>query len=197
MRAGFARAQPLTVEDGEMNKQWLIALALVLCAGIGVMGISSRGWQRASNVKQADAAYRDGSFQAKIDVESGRKPHFSSGRWNTDQDRASFIAGYEQTYRELAETRTPKLTEPTPAELSGFRDGIVDGARDRKAAQPFQVSKTDNYRKMDRESPEVNSAPETYRHYYREAYSNGYQEGYYSQQEGVDLRTISKKSSPF
>jgi hypothetical protein len=180
-----------------MNKQSLVALALVLCGGVGVMGISSRGWQRASNAKQADAAYRDGSFQAKIDVERARKPHFSSGRWNTDQDRASFIAGYEQTYRELAETRSPKLVEPTVPELAGFRDGILDGARDRRAAQPFQVSRTDNYRKADREYPEMNADPEKYRQYYRDAYSNGYQEGYYSPQESADLRTISRKSGPF
>lgn len=170
-----------------MKKQWLIALVLVLCGGVGVMGISSRGWQRASNARQADAAYRDGSYQAKIDVERARKPHFSSGRWNSEQDRASFIAGYEQTYREMAETRSPKLVEPTSAELTGFRDGVADGARDRRGAQPFQVSRTDNYRKADREAVD-----------YRDAYSNGYQEGYYSsQQESADLRTISRKSVPF
>jgi hypothetical protein len=169
-----------------MNKQWLIALALVLCGGVAVMGISSRGWQSASNAKQADAAYRDGAYQAKIDVERARKPHFSSGRWNSDQDRASFIAGYEQTYREMAETRSPKLVEPTAAEFTGFRDGVADGSRDRRAAQPFQVSRTDNYRKADQAAD------------YRDAYANGYQEGYYaSQQESADLRTISRKWVPF
>lgn len=165
-----------------MNKQWLIALALILCGGVAVMGISSRGWQRAVNARQADAAYRDGCFQAKIDVERGRKPHFSTGRWNSDQDRASFIAGYEQTYRDLADARSPKLAEPTAAELMGFRDGAADGARDRRAAQPFQVNRTDNYRKADRAAD------------YRDAYSNGYQEGYYtSGPESADLRTISRK----
>jgi hypothetical protein len=169
-----------------MNKQWLIALALVLCGGVAVMGISSRGWQSASNAKQADAAYRDGAYQAKIDVERARKPHFSSGRWNSDQDRASFIAGYEQTYREMAETRSPKLVEPTAAEFTGFRDGVADGSRDRRAAQPFQVSRTDNYRKAEQAAD------------YRDAYANGYQEGYYaSQQESADLRTISRKWVPF
>ena len=169
-----------------MNKQWLISLALVLCGGVAVMGISSRGWQSASNAKHADAAYRDGAYQAKTDVERARKPHFSCGRWNSDQDRASFIAGYEQTYREMAETRSPKLVEPTAAEFTGFRDGVADGSRDRRAAQPFQVKRTDNYRKADQAAD------------YRDAYANGYQEGYYaSQQESADLRTISRKWVPF
>ena len=164
-----------------MNKQWLMALALVLCGGVAVMGISSRGWERASDPRQADAAYRDGSYQAKIDIERARKPHFSSGRWNSDQDRASFIAGYEQTYRELAETRSPKLAEPSATELLAFRDGVADGARHRRAAQPFQVNRTDNYRKADQAAD------------YRDAYANGYQEGYYAPtQESAELRTISR-----
>ncbi len=90
--------------------------------------------------------------------------------------------GYEQTYRELAEARSGKLVEPTAAELAGFRDGILDGAHDRTGAQPFQVSKTDNYRNAARGYAEMNTDPEIYRQYYRNAYSNGYQEGYYSTQ---------------
>jgi len=74
-----------------MNKRSLVVLVLVLCVGVGVVEVSRRGSQSGADSKQADAAYRDGSFQAKIDIESGRKPHFSSGRWSTDQDRASFI----------------------------------------------------------------------------------------------------------
>jgi len=180
-----------------MNKRSLVVLVLVLCVGVGVVEVSRRGSQSGADSKQADAAYRDGSFQAKIDIESGRKPHFSSGRWSTDQDRASFIVGYEQTYRELAEARSGKIVEPTAAELAGFRDGVLDGARDRLAAQPFQANKTDNYRKADRGYAEMNTDPDKYRQYYRDAYSNGYQEGYYSSQESADLRTVSRKSGPF
>ncbi|PYX40513.1 MAG: hypothetical protein DMG81_06010, partial [Acidobacteria bacterium] len=81
-----------------MKKQLLVATA-ILCVGLGLVAISSHGLGGALNVRQADAAYRDGAYQAKMDVQSGRKPHFSSGRWSTDQDRASFIAGYEQGYK--------------------------------------------------------------------------------------------------
>jgi hypothetical protein len=167
-----------------MKKQMWWVLGLVLCVGIGALAF--HGSQGLVNVKQADAAYRDGSFQAKIDVEKGRKPHFSSGRWNSDQDRASFIAGYQQTYRELADARQTKFASPSATELVGFRDGLLDGARHRKSAQPFQVSKTDNYRKAGYAEADA----------YREAYSNGYQQGYYSPSDS-DLRTISQTSSPF
>jgi hypothetical protein len=48
-----------------------------------------------------DAAFRDGLFLGKLDAESGRKPHLSIGRWNTARDRASFVAGYQQGYRQV------------------------------------------------------------------------------------------------
>ena len=168
-----------------MKKQLWWVVALFLCGGLGVVGYRSPGG--AADTRQADAAYRDGSFQAKIDIANGRKPHLASGRWGTDQDRASFIAGYEQTYRELAESRAMKLAEPSAAELAGFRDGVLDGARHRKAAQPFQVNKTNNYLNVG--YAEVDA--------YRGAYSNGYQQGYYTQAESADLKTISQTSSPF
>ena len=175
-----------------MKKQLWWVVGLVVCGAIGALAF--RGPQGPVDERQADAAYRDGSFQAKIDVASGRKPHFSSGRWSTDQDRASFIAGYEQTYRETSDARDRKLAAPSPAELAAYRDGLMDGARHRKSAQPFQVSKTENFRKAG--SAEANADPEKYRQYYREAYSNGYQEGYYTLADGADL-TISQTSRPF
>jgi hypothetical protein len=46
------------------------------------------------------AAFRDGVFQARLSVERGQAEHLSLGRWNSDQDRASFIAGYQQSYRQ-------------------------------------------------------------------------------------------------
>ena len=132
-----------------------------------------------------NAAYRDGAYLAKIDVEKGRKAHFSSGRWGTDQDRASFIAGYEHSYKTLMEAIK---SEPSASELAGYRDGVMDGARHRLAAQPFQVSKTENYRKAGGYQANTGLDQQDY----RAAYSNGYQEGYYLPQESAELRTISK-----
>lgn len=171
-----------------MKKQSVLVLVLVLCAGVGLAALSGHGLRSAFNVKHADAAYRDGAYQAKMDVDGGRKAHFSCGRWNTDQDRASYIAGYEEAFKSLTEARLGKAAEPTGAELAGYRDGIVDGARHRRASQPFQLSKTDNYRRAGGYG-EVSPSLVTY----REAYSNGYQEGYYLPQESAELRTISQK----
>jgi hypothetical protein len=180
-----------------MNRRSLFVLAVVVCLGIGLVEVARHGLQNETDSRQADAAFRDGSFQAKIDIEHNRKPHFSTGRWSTDQDRASFIVGYEQTYRELAEARWGKVVEPTAAELAGFRDGMFDGARDRTAAQPFQLNRTENFRNAARGFAEMNTDPEKYRQYYRSAYSNGYQEGYYSTQENAELGTVSRKSGLF
>ena len=162
-----------------MKKQLWWVLPLILCVGLGVVGY--RGPGGPADVRQADAAYRDGSFQAKIDVANGRKPHLASGRWGTDQDRASFIAGYEETYRQLSGALASKLAEPTAAELAGFRDGLLDGARHRIAR------KTDNFRNVGYAEVEA----------YRGAYSNGYQQGYYVPSDSPDLKTISQTSSPF
>jgi hypothetical protein len=48
-----------------------------------------------------DGAFCDGLYLGKLDAESGRKPHLSIGRWNTARDRASFVAGYQQGYRQV------------------------------------------------------------------------------------------------
>ena len=84
-----------------MKKQSALVVTVVLCVGLGLVLVASHGLRGALIVKQADAAYRDGAYQAKIDVDRGRKAHVSSGRWSTDQDRASFIAGYEESFRRL------------------------------------------------------------------------------------------------
>ena len=169
-----------------MKKQTLFAVAAGLLVGLGLRTVSSRGLHGSLNVKQTDAAYRDGAYQAKIDFDGGRRPHFSSGRWSTDQDRASFIAGYEQSYKLLTMARSGKV-EATASEIAGHRDGVLDGARHRRGLQPFQVSRTDNYRKAGGHA-DVGAD----RQAYLDAYSNGYQEGYYLPQESAELRTISQ-----
>lgn len=162
-----------------MKKQSALVVTVVLCVGLGLVVVASHGMRGALIVKQADAAFRDGAYQAKIDVDRGRKAHVSSGRWSTDQDRASFILGYEEGYKALTEAKSGK-TEASAAEVAGYRDGVSDGARHRRASQPFQLGKTENYLR-----PESGAG-------YRDAYSNGYQEGYYVPQESAELKTISQ-----
>jgi hypothetical protein len=47
-----------------------------------------------------DGAYRDGFFLGGLDGRAGRKVPLMVGRWNTEQDRAAFKAGYRSGYSE-------------------------------------------------------------------------------------------------
>ena len=164
------------------KKRSLLAVASVLCVGLGLVAASSRGLRGSIDLRQADAAYRDGTYQAKLDVAGGRKAHFACGRWSTDQDRASYIAGYERAYKALTGN-----AEPNAVEVAAYHDGVADGARHRHAAQPFQLNRTENYRRAG-----GYAAADANLTTYRDAYSNGYQEGYYVPEESAELRTISQ-----
>jgi hypothetical protein len=178
-----------------MKKQLLYALTLTLgIAAAWLVNESEYGPQtRSGNTDPVvDAAFRDGAFEAKIDVQNGKKAHLMSGRWGADRDRALYIAGYRQAYRALTKA-WDKSTPPTAAERAGYRDGMVDGARHRGASQPFQAHKTDNYRSANRGYSDVNTDPEKYRQYYRQAYADGYQLGYYAQLDSAELELMSER----
>lgn len=182
-------------EGEEMKKRFLYALTLTLAIAAAWLVIESAYGPQIRNGNTdpvVDAAFRDGAFEAKIDVQNGRKAHLLSGRWGADRDRALYIAGYRQAYRELTKT-SDKWNQPTVAERAGYRDGIADGARHRGASQPFQAQKTDNYRSANRGYSDVNADPEKYRQYYREAYADGYQLGYYSQLNSAELELMSER----
>ncbi len=123
------------------------------------------------------AAFRDGGYQAKLDVNNGRKPHLSSGRWSSNEDRLSYIAGHQQTYAQSLSSSVGKVAEP--AELTGKRDGIIDGTRDRGSLQKFHLTQKANYQTAGGCLSDGNRSQETYSTLYRNAYANGYQEGYY------------------
>ena len=100
----------------------------------------SPGLMRSGDPQRADAAFSDGVFQATLDFQSGRKPHLVSGRWNADRDRSSFVNGYQQRWRELFKDTASPLPVVDDAQLSGYWDGVVEGAKDGKSSQPFQVA---------------------------------------------------------
>ena len=159
-----------------------IVLTIGIAVGL-VVGFSVRISQPGSANRQAvDAAFRDGMFQAKLDVESGRKPHVDCGRWNSNADRALFIAGYQQGYREAFETHAGKLPKPAAAEVAGYRDGLLEGVVHLIGSHSFQPEKTDNYLNAGRGSLQPNEDVAKYQREYRHAYLNGYQQGYYSQE---------------
>ena len=160
-----------------------VSLGLAIVALVGVSAYRPRVVAGKGQQQAIDAPFRDGLYQAKLDVQDGRAPRLSTGRWGNNADRAVFIAGYEQGYREYSEAQSGKLAEPTAAELAGYCDGTLDGAADRIKAQPFQVEKTANYRNAGQGFLEAKAHPEEYIRFYRQAYSNGYQQGYYLQQQ--------------
>ena len=51
---------------------------------------------RATSDGASNAAFRDGLYQAKLALQRGSGAHIATGRWRSDQDRASFAAGYQQ-----------------------------------------------------------------------------------------------------
>lgn len=93
----------------------LIYLSLSITAfGASAAIVKSRGnhlLQSAveKDARPTDAAFRDGLFLGKLDADSAKKPHLSVGRWNTPQDRASFVAGYQQGYGEATEANRARL----------------------------------------------------------------------------------------
>lgn len=167
---------------------FVIALALRVVT-LMLTPVSANAPQRTIGEAQraTDGAFRDGLFQGRMDAERGRKQHLTSGRWSTQQDRSSFVAGYEQGYQHLRDLQAaaPELG-PQTAEQMGYRDGMADGARDRQSFRDFQVSKSENYRKAERGYSEGQGGQEQYQRSYREAYCNGYQRGYYGERPSVN-----------
>jgi hypothetical protein len=128
--------------------------------------------------REMDGAFCDGEFQAELDAVNGKKPRIQSSRWITNGDRALFIAGYQQQYRQFAMDRPGRLAPLTAAELAGYRDGKLDGERHHNLMQAFQVNQTENYLNAGQDSG-ANAVSESYQRDYRLGYANGYQVGYY------------------
>jgi hypothetical protein len=175
----------MDLSGGRMEKRvfWVVALSLSFSTGLWVGG-SFHGSKPLINPAEALApAFRDGVYQAKLDAKEGLRPRFSTGRWGTDRARASYVAGYQQGYRESYEDQAGQLTEPSVVELAAFRyrDGIRDGAWHRMASQPFQADQTANYRDAGPSYLDVNTNAERFKPLYREAYLNGYHQAYYAQ----------------
>ncbi len=166
---------------------FVIALALRVVT-LSLTPVSANTPRRTIREVQraTDGAFRDGLFHGRMDAEHARKPHLTSGRWSTEQDRSSFVAGYQEGYLHLRDLQTA-IPEPGPqtAEQMGYRDGMTDGAHDRGSFHRFQVNKSRNYREGGREYSASQGSREQFERSYREAYCNGYQEGYYGERRSV------------
>jgi len=84
-----------------MRNYSLLAVALIICAGAAEMTRVSKtenSKNRSTNQQIGSAAFRDGLYLGKLDLEDGRAPHIAVGRWSKGSDRVSFAAGYDQAY---------------------------------------------------------------------------------------------------
>lgn len=163
-------------------------------AGVLVMGGAPRTPRTAVGVaREMDGAFCDGEFLAKLDADSGKEPRIQSGRWITSGDRALFIAGYQQGHGQFAAHRPGRMGPVDTAELAGYRDGMLDGEKQRNAMEPFRMNRTEKYLNAGQDPLEANAVSESYKHDYRLGYANGYQVGYYSEAEKGELSSGNDK----
>jgi hypothetical protein len=172
----------------KMKKFSLYAITIALTCGATVL--LAAGTVRRSGTDgdhpdaRMEAAFRDGLFLGRRDVDAGRKQHLITGRWSGDADRRLFVSGYLQAYREkYGSAGAEEFGSALPVERAGYRDGLDDGFKDRLEAKPFRAGVTDNYRKAECICPADGGDLNEFKRLYRGAYSDGYQQSYYAQTE--------------
>lgn len=146
------------------------ACAIVTVITVGAMNHTS---MNANDSAHANAAFRDGLYQARLATQRGEKPQLTAGRWSRDLDRRAYVAGYQQAYSEDG------ITVPSGIEQAGYRDGLEAGAQDRQSGQSFQnLSRLNEHAQVGH-----NDA-------YRESFTTGYQLAYYGNQEVQNAMVI-------
>lgn len=85
----------------------ILAAMLVIASWLGASAVLANhslmnASMNASATSEArfavDGAFRDGLYVGRLTAQQGLALHAPIGRWSTDKDRASFIAGYRQGY---------------------------------------------------------------------------------------------------
>lgn len=161
------------------NALGLLAASLVLAVGFSVAGHHQQDpVDNAENA--ASGPFRDGLFQAKLDHQLGRKPHFRTGRWTSNSDRAAFLAGYQQV---SAPFHADSVTES-----EAFRRGVNDGAEARDSQRPFSLKA-----KLS-DSVEPVAATKTDASL---SYVDGYQLGYYSDAGSLQSQLTPQNSNRY
>jgi hypothetical protein len=79
-----------------MKKLGLGALSLFAVSALALT--LNKTPEAASPQFTTNAAFRDGLYQGKLAADEGRQFHIATARWSKSQDRASFAAGYRQSY---------------------------------------------------------------------------------------------------
>jgi hypothetical protein len=87
-----------------MSKLSTYVLAIAVSLGTTAMLASSRHVidpdPSAEARLAADGAFRDGLYVGKLAAESGQTFRPGIGRWSTERDRNTFLAGYRRGYGE-------------------------------------------------------------------------------------------------
>lgn len=154
----------------------VFAGAFAILTGLAI-GARNHGPMNANHSADANAAFRDGMYQARLAVERGERPHLTAGRWSRDLDRRAYVAGYQQAYSEAL--GSDGITVPAGVEQAGYRDGLEAGSQDRQSAQFFQNVARLNERGTISQS-----------NAYREGFTTGYQLAYYGNQDVQNAMVI-------
>jgi hypothetical protein len=87
-----------------MSKLSTYVLAIAVSLGTTAMLANSRRIIDLNTSAEArlaaDGAFRDGLYLGKLAAEGGQTFRPGIGRWSTDQDRNTFLAGYRRGYNE-------------------------------------------------------------------------------------------------
>jgi hypothetical protein len=105
-RRWFVEVRPITSIEEEQTMSKLATYALVMAVSMGtsaMLGNRKREMNPDASAESrlaANGAFRDGLYQGKLAAENGQPLRPAVGRWSTEQDRATFAAGYERGYIE-------------------------------------------------------------------------------------------------
>ena len=142
-------------------------VGLSVIAGLFFIQSFGANQEKFNDAKNAAiGAFRDGAYQARLAAENSEKPHLSTGRWSKASDRRAYVAGYQQEY--LQARGEDGITILQGVEQAGYRDGLEDGAQDRRSGDAPRLS--EHARLVG------NGA-------YRDAYATAYQLAYYGEQQ--------------
>jgi hypothetical protein len=91
-------------EEEKYEQTFYRVLAIAVCLGTTAMLANNKRTTNANLSVDArlvsDGAFRDGLYLGKLAAHSGQLLRPAVGRWSTNQDRATFLAGYRRGYNQ-------------------------------------------------------------------------------------------------
>ena len=93
-----------------MDKVFTFALALAMCLGTTAMlangGLGAGQHEKLDTQTATDGAFRDGLYVGRLAAERRGPLHPQTGRWSSERDRTSFVAGYRRGYGDVVASST-------------------------------------------------------------------------------------------